>query len=129
MAKPAGVLVDCVVQGRPHVPRGSSGSSEPGGAWSRQVIDETLKFPRITGPCEMEVEFVLPVETDSWELPWEMTLDHLTRHLLDALRETILGRGESAEGELVTLRTRKRVARRGEATGAHIVVTKAKRSR
>ncbi|MGA8663547.1 MAG: hypothetical protein WB809_00530 [Thermoplasmata archaeon] len=126
MAKRKGALVDCFVEGRPHVPRGSGGPRDSSGTWSIQVIDETLRFSPIKGPCELDVEFVLPADTDSWELPWEMTLDHLTMHLLEALEMTFLGRGELAEGSLVLIRARKRIARRGQRTGVHVVVTKAR---
>jgi hypothetical protein len=129
MAKVTGALVDCVIEGRPHVPRSSSGPTEPAATWSIQVINETLKFSRIKGPCEMDVEFILPADRDAWEMPWELTLDHLTKHLLDTLQGTFLGRSEAAEGELVQLRTHKRTARRGEKSGAHILVTRAKARR
>jgi hypothetical protein len=119
------VLADVFVEGRPYVPGAARGSGETTDQWTSWVIDHLLRIPRPTGACELEVEFVLPANRDPWELPWEMSLDHLLARLLDALGRTALRRDPSDTASFVEIRASRRNAGKGEVTGARVVILRA----
>jgi hypothetical protein len=117
--------VDRFIDGRPAVPQNTLGGADPRTMWITRVIDETVGLPELTGACALELEFVLPAKQDSWELPWEVTLDHLLKWTLDTLERTVL-RYERLQGaSLVSVSARKRIAKRGEETGARLVIRRA----
>lgn len=109
------VLVDCFIPGPPH-------SQKP---WVTRVIDVMLGQPRITVPCELDVEFVLPPDRVPWILPEESRLTSLVKVLLDALEDTVLRDvlGPQREvGGLVAVHARTKAGRPNEEAGARIVL-------
>jgi hypothetical protein len=128
MTKSAGTIAECFVPGRPVVPSGDLVRRSSSDVWTRKVIDVTSELDRVTGPCELEVEFVLvpDPDMDPWENPWEMATEHLLKWLLDALGQTVLRPGPEKEIQIVAICARGRAARPGEKTGAHIAIRRAK---
>jgi hypothetical protein len=116
------LLAECFIEGRPSVPQAGMGRRSGRDIWSTHVIDGTMALEPITGRCELELEFVLPPDRDSFEQPWERTLESLLKWTLDALEGTILRTGPAAEGELVAVHARRREAKAGESTGARLVL-------
>lgn len=116
------VLVDRFIEGRPAVPQNTLGGADPRNLWTTRVIDATVGLPALAGSCALDLEFILPVHQDSWELPWEVTLDHILKWTLDTLQQTVLRYERLAGASLVSVSARTRVARRGEETGARLVI-------
>ena len=118
-------LVDRFIQGRPVVPQNALGAADPRNMWTARVVDETLGLPTLTGAFTLDLEFVLPVKQDSWELPWEITLDHILKWTLDTLQKTVLNYERLGGASLVSVSARTRVAQGGEPTGARLLIRRA----
>lgn len=118
-------LIDCFIAGRPVVPRSPMGRREHQDVWTSTVVDQTMRLPGIHGPCHLEVEFVLPAVRDPWEHPWETSLDHLLKWMLDALEATIHLSDPSSDGEIVAVSARRRIAALEERPGAHLRIRRA----
>lgn len=109
------VLVDFVVPGPPH-------SQKP---WVSRVIDTALGQPRVTVPCELDVEFVLTTDHVPWILPAETSLSTMLGVLLEALEETVLRDALEEGGGLVAIHARTKFADASQPPGARIVLREA----
>jgi hypothetical protein len=118
-------LVDRFIQGRPVVPQNALGGADPRNMWTARVVDETLGLPTLTGAFTLDLEFVLPVKQDAWELPWEVTLDHILKWTLDTLQKTVLNYERLRGASLVSVSARTRVAQGDEPTGARLIIRRA----
>lgn len=117
MGRTANLLAEAFVPGNPN-PFDKS--------WSSSVIDRTMVLTPIAGPCELEVEFVLPQERSILDGPLhEQTLDLLLRGLLEGVSETLLRTHEGpmgGKGTLVSVRARRRTAGPREQSGVRILL-------
>ena len=125
MTKRRKPIVECFIPGRPVVPTTPMGRRNSPDPWTSQVIDGTIGLPRVAGRCELDVEFVIPLDRDPWEHPWEMSLTNLMKWLLDALEQTLFRSDPGGESQLVSISARQKVARSKEKTGARIAVFRA----
>lgn len=110
MANDSEVLLDCYVPGPAH-------SQKP---WVSRVIDATIGAPRVSGSCELDVEFAQPSDHVSWILPSETNLSNMLRVLLEALEDTVLRDALDSGGGLVAVHARSRVVRSAEEAGTRI---------
>lgn len=115
MTRKAAALVDFMVPGPPH-------SQKP---WVSRAIDAALGQPRVTEPCDLEVEFALTPDHVPWILPSETSLSNMLRVLLEALEETVLRGAQEEGGGLVSIRARSKVVNSAESAGTHVVVRRA----
>jgi len=76
----------------------------------------------LLGPCELDVEFVLPADKFPRDFPYGMDLDNLLKRLLDALGKTVLQDAPGGDSAIVRLSARKHPASPTEEPGARIVL-------
>src|SRR6266545_4638347 len=111
------------VEGTPYPWHKVRGDIEGPERWSAAIRLQTEKLPAVSGPCRLEVEFVLPRDRFPRDHPYGTDLDNLLKRLLDALKGTVLSTLPGTDGAIVELRASKIPASPGETTGARIVLT------
>ena len=114
---------DIFVEGTPYPRHKVRGDLEGPERWSAAIRRQTEHLAALSGPCRLEVEFVLPVDRFPKDHPYGTDLDNLLKRLLDALKGTVLGRAPGTDAAVVELRASKTPAGPGEKTGARIVLT------
>lgn len=117
---PFGFAVSIV--GTPYARLKSKGRLDAPKEWTAEVVAQTQDQPKLKGPCEIEVEFVLPSDKFQRDFPFGGDLDNLLKRLLDALGMTILSEAPGKDGAILRLCASKRCTRPGEQAGARIVV-------
>lgn len=115
------VILECFIRGIPYAQEKSRGDLEAPQKWSEDIVRQTEALPRITGPCELDVEFILPANKFPDNYRFGGDLDNYVKRLSDAMERTILRDAPGGDSSIVILHARKRKAREGEATGARIL--------
>jgi Holliday junction resolvase RusA-like endonuclease len=111
------------VRGIPYARSKTKGRLDAPRVWTAAVVDQTKGLPRLLGPCELDVEFILPADKFPMDLPYGMDLDNLLKRLLDALGETILREVAGGDSAIIRLSARKRPAGPTEEPGARIALS------
>lgn len=111
------------VEGMPYPWHKVRGDVEGPERWTEAIRQQTQHLPAVSGPCRLEVEFVLPPDRFPPDHKYGTDLDNLLKRLLDALKATVLGAAPGTDGAVVELRASKAPARPGEKSGARIVLT------
>jgi Holliday junction resolvase RusA-like endonuclease len=114
------IIIDRFIRGVPYARSKSKGRLGAPRVWTSAVVEQTAGLPLIAGPCQLEVEFVLPWDKFPSDLPFGMDLDNLLKRLLDALGTTVLQSAPGGDSAIVSLQARKRPLRQGEEPGARI---------
>lgn len=114
-------VVHAFVEGIPVKKKKTRGDLQTPARWRAAVKTQTSGLARMTGPCQLDVEFVLPQGSFPEDHPFGPDLDNLLKNTLDALNETVLIEVKGNDGSIVDLRARKRKARSNESTGARII--------
>ncbi len=118
--------IEAFVQGTPYVKHKVRGYVQGLEEWSRAIQIQTQDLGKVEGPCQLNVEFVLPAGSFPLDHPFGPDLDNLLKRLLDALNETVLSEAPGGDGAITKLAARKRRARPREATGARITLSGAR---
>ena len=111
------------VRGTPYPWHKVRGDVEGPDRWSAAIREQTESLPAVSGPCRLEVEFVLPSDRFPRDHPFGTDLDNLLKRLLDALKDTVLSAAPGNDGAIVELRASKVPATQADVTGARIVLT------
>jgi hypothetical protein len=111
------------VEGTPYPWHKVRGDVEGPERWSAAIRQQTEKLPAVSGPCRLEVEFVLPRDRFPRDHPYGTDLDNLLKRLLDALKVTVLRTAPGLDGAIVELRASKVPAGTDGIAGARIVLT------
>lgn len=114
-------VVHVFVEGVPVKKRKTRGNLQTPAHWKTAVRVQTSSSDKAEGPCQLDVEFVLPVNSFPEDHPYGPDLDNLLKSTLDALKDTILSEVKGHDGGIVDLRARKRRAEKGESTGARMI--------
>jgi Holliday junction resolvase RusA-like endonuclease len=77
-----------------------------------------LQNALIHRPCELQVEFILPLDKFPTDYPYGMDLDNLLKRFLDALEGTIFRQSLGKDSIIVAVHARKRRVGPRDATGA-----------
>jgi|SRR2546421_10854165 len=117
--------VEVFVEGTPYPWHKVSGDIEGPGRWSAAIRQQTDRLPALSGPCRLEVEFILPSDRFLGTNRYGTDLDNLLKRLLDALKSTVLRTAPGLDGAIVELRASKVPAGTDNKTGARILLTDA----
>ena len=93
-------------------------------AWKDTVRKATAGESRMTGLCQVHVDFVLPrgsYRTANRQMPYGSDVDNLAAAVLDALKEYVVPE-PAGDGAVMELLATKREAGEGEEPGVLIVV-------
>jgi Holliday junction resolvase RusA-like endonuclease len=112
--------VEVFVKGIPYARNKTKGRLQAPAEWTKAVEMQTAVLPLFSEPCELEVEFILPVDKFPLDFPLGMDIDNLVKRLMDALGRTVFRNAPGRDSVVVTLHARKRKAKGGEETGARI---------
>ena len=115
--------VDIFVEGTPYPRHKVRGDIEAPDRWSAAIRQQTEKLPAVSGPCRLEVDFILPGDRFPGDHPFGTDLDNLLGRLLNALNETVLANAPGKDGAIVELRACKVPAGSDGVPGARIVIT------
>ncbi len=116
------------IQGDPYVKKKTRGRTQGPKEWVAAIKTQTRDLERISGRCELEVEFILWPGSSPTDHPYGPDLDNLLKNLLDGIDDTILADAPSGDGAIVRVIASKRTKRGEEPTGAKIVVRPAPES-
>ena len=111
------------VEGTPYPWHKVRGDIEGPDRWSAAIRQQTDRLPAVSGPCRLEVEFILPSDRFPRDHPYGTDLDNLLKRLLDALKSTILRTAPGLDGAVVELRASKVPATTDNKAGARILLT------
>lgn len=125
MSKSTSVIAELFIRGIPYPQEKSRGDLEAPEKWSDEIVRQTMGFPTVTGPCELEVLFVLPENKFPENYRYGGDLDNYVKWLNDALEKTVLKDAPGGDSAIVVLHARKRRVREGEETGARIILRRA----
>ena len=92
--------------------------------WSEEVKKQTRDKPKIQGPCEMRVTFVLSPQQFPNDHPDGPDLDNLLKRFQDALNETIFSECPGKDGCIVQLYADKEKGTSEEKLGARLEIFK-----
>ena len=118
MTEPGPSEIAVFVRDIPYARSKTKGRLDAPRVWTATVVDQTKGLPRLLGACELNVEFVLPVDKFPRDLPYGMDLDNLPKRLLDALGKTVLRDAAGGDSAIVRLSARKHPAGPTEEPGA-----------
>jgi Holliday junction resolvase RusA-like endonuclease len=108
------------VRGIPYGQNKTKGRLDAPRVWTTAVVHQTKGLPQLLGPCDFDVEFILPPDKFPSDLPYGSDLDNLLKRLLDALGSTVLRDAPGRDSVIVKLSARKRPAGPSEETGPMI---------
>lgn len=111
------------MEGTPYPWHKVRGDIEGPGRWSEAIRQQTERLATVSGPCRLDVEFVLPSDRFPRDHPYGTDLDNLLKRLLDALKSTILKTAPGLDGAIVELRASKVPAGTDNMAGARMVLT------
>jgi Holliday junction resolvase RusA-like endonuclease len=114
------VKVRKFVRGTPYSRSKNRGDTAGVKRWSDAVISQTKRLRKVRRACRLNVEFVLPKTRPPTDYPYANDLDNLLKLLLDALGQTVLRYAPGRDSAIVELHASKRLAGKGEKTGALI---------
>src|SRR5271170_3360647 len=81
--------VEVFVKGIPYSRSKSKGRLHAPAEWTQAVEQRTVAIPLMSVPCELDVEFVLPLDKFPRDFPYGMDIDNLVKRLMDALGRTV----------------------------------------
>lgn len=111
------------IEGVPYCQDKVRGDTAAGVRWSAAVVAATSNAPKVHGPCQVEVSFVLPPNKYPTDHPYGPDLDNLLKRLFDALNKTIFSEVPGKDGSVISLKATKRKATNSETTGVHIIIS------
>ena len=115
--------VDLFIEGIPYGQLKVRGDLDAPGKWTRAIKEATTDLPKVKGPCNMIVVFVLPKDKFPSDYPHGPDLDNLIKRLFDALNYTILSEAPGKDSSIIQLVVSKRRALPGEPTGARVIIS------
>lgn len=119
------VIVERFIRGVPYARSKTRGRLKAPKAWTEQIRVQTVALARVREACEMDAEFILPIDKFPKDFPFGMDLDNLLKRLLDALGQTVLSEAPGTDSAVVTIRATKRKVRPGEEPGVRITIREA----
>ena len=114
-------VVHVFVEGVPVKKRKTRGNLQTPARWTSAVREQTSSSDKAEGSCQLDVEFILPMNSFPEDHSYGPDLDNLLKSSLDALKNTILSEVKGHDGGIVDLRARKRTAKDREPTGARMI--------
>ena len=112
-----------MIDGVPYAQKKPRGDQEAPGRWSDAVRERTRDLPKLRGPCELHVLFLLPQNKFPDDYPYGSDLDNLLKRFLDALNETLFSEVQGKDSCVVRLSAAKRRVSANEDTGAFLTIT------
>jgi Holliday junction resolvase RusA-like endonuclease len=100
-------------------PRGDKSACEN---WSSEVRSQTIKLPKVKGPCVLRVIFILPGDHCPTDHPYGNDLDNLLKRFCDALQKTVLANAPGRDGAIVRIEAEKILSSRNNLPGAKLEV-------
>ncbi len=92
------------------------GDMQAAPAWSAAVVAATEALPKVSTPCLLRVNFLLPPEKFPSDHPFGSDLDNLLKRFNDALGKTVLSEAPGKDGCIVAIEaTKARVPSRAQA--------------
>ncbi len=90
--------------------------------WSKKLVENTINFRKVDGPCSLKVVFYLPPDRFEIGSPYGTDIDNLVKRLLDALNETVLSDVPGKDGCIMNIEAEKSVALKPSQLGVDIKI-------
>jgi len=110
------------ISGIPYGKNKNSGNVEAPKKWTRTVIEQTERLPKITEACILRVTFLLPLNKFPLDLPYGPDLDNLMKRLCDALNETIFSNTNGKDSCIIEMGAMKTKVKSEQEAGALLEV-------
>ena len=114
--------IDLFIEGIPYGQKKPRGDIKAPDRWTQAVKQATMNLPKVKGPCNMIVVFVLPEDKYPLDHPYGPDLDNLMKRLFGALNDTVFSEVAGKDGSVVQLVVSKRKATQSECTGARVII-------
>lgn len=114
--------VETFIKGRPHSNNSSRSRKAGERGWQSEVESQTEHLGKISGPCELVVDFVLFPGSPLPGFPLGPDLDNLLNPLMEGLKATILRDAPGGDSAIIRVIATKRYAVNDEPTGAKIIL-------
>lgn len=110
------------INGTPYGKSKTKGDIEAPSRWSKSIIEQTSKLPKVQEACIAKITFYLPEDKFPTDYPFGPDLDNLLKRFLDALNETILAEAQGKDSCIISFNVSKaKVANVSEA-GVHLEI-------
>lgn len=110
------------ISGVPYGKRKVRGDIDAPVRWTKAIIAQTRRLPKVSEACILKATFLLPPDKYPSDLPYGPDLDNLLKRLLDALGETVFSKTRGADSCIVSLTAMKTRASDSRRSGVHVEI-------